>query len=71
MIHPFEVLTFPGPDDRLRGVKGVVIFLLGLIDPGDSIDSYNPWWYACGFDDNDNTDSGCASKGLRPFYSVI
>ena len=71
MIHLFETLAFPSPYDRLRGVKGDVTFLLGPADLGDSIDSYNPQWYAHGPDDNDNTGSGCVSKGPQPFFLAI
>ena len=67
MIHLFEALAMPGPDDRSRGVKGDVTFPLGLADPGDSINSGNPQWYAHGPDDSDNTDSGYVSKGPQPF----
>ena len=70
-IHLSEALELLGPDDRWRGVKGDVTFLLGPIDSGDSIDFYNLRWYARGLGDNDNTSSGCASSGLRPFYSAI
>ena len=42
MIHLFEALALPGPNDRLRGVKGYVTFLLEPADLGDSIDSCNP-----------------------------
>ena len=71
MIHLFEALALPGPDDRLRGVKGDVTFLLGPADLGDSIDSCNPQWYAHGPDDSDNTGSGCVSKGPQPFFLAI
>ena len=68
MIHLFEALAMPGPDDHLRGVKGDITFLLRPVDPGDSINSDNPQWYAHGPDDSDNTDSGCVSKGPLPFF---
>ena len=68
MIHLFEGLALPGLDDRLRGVKGDVTFLLGLADLGDSINSDNPQWYTHGPDDSDNTDFGCVSKGPQPFF---
>ena len=71
MIHPFEVLALPGPDGRSRGVKGVATFPLRPVDQGDSINSYNPRWYAHGPDDNDNTGSGCVLQGLQPFFPAI
>ena len=71
MIHLFEALALPGPDDRLRGAKGDVTFLLRPADLGGSIDSCNPRWYAYGPDDNDNTGSGCISQGLQPFFPAI
>ena len=71
MTHPFETLALPGPDDRLKGVKGDVTFLLGPVDLGDSINFCNPQWYARGLNDNDNTGSGCASRGLQPFCLAI
>ena len=71
MIHLFEALALPGPDDRLRGVKGDVAFLLGPTDLGDSIDSCNPQWYGHGLDDSDNTGSGCVSKGPQLFFLAI
>ena len=71
MIHLFEALAFPGPDDHLRGVKGDVTFLLGPTDLGDSIDSCSPQWYVHGPDDSDNTGSGCVSKGPQPFFTTI
>ena len=52
MIHLFEALALPSPNDRLRGVKGDVTFLLGPTDLGDSIDSYNSQWYVYGPDDS-------------------
>ena len=61
MIHLFEALAMPGPDNRLRGVKGDVTFPLGPAGQGDSIDSYNPQWYAHGPDDSNNTGSGYVS----------
>ena len=60
-----------GPDDRLRGVKGDVTFLLGPTDLGDSIDSCNPQWYVHGPDDSDNTGSGYVLKGLQPSFPAI
>ena len=71
MIHPFEVLAFLGPDDRLRGVKGDVAFLLGLADQGDSIDFFNPQWCVHGPDDSGNIGFGCISKGPQPFFLAI
>ena len=71
MIHLFEALALPGPDDRLRGVKGDVTFFLGPADLSDFIDSCNPQWYAHGLDDSDNTSSGCVSKGHQPFFLAI
>ena len=59
MIHLFEALALPGPDDRLKGVKGDVIFLLGTADLGDYTDFCNPQWYAHDPDDSDNIGSGC------------
>ena len=71
MIHLFEALASPGPDDRSRGVKGDVTFLLEPTDLGDSIDSCNPQWYVHGPDDSGNTGSGCVSKGPQPFFPAI
>ena len=71
MIHLFETLALPGLDDRLRGVKGDVTFLLEPTDLGDSIDSYNPQWSVHGLDDSGNTGSGYISKGLQPFFPAI
>ena len=71
MIHIFEALALPSPNDRLRGVKGDITFLLGPADLDDSIDSYNPQWYAHGPDDSDNTGSGYISKGPQPFFLAI
>ena len=67
MIHLFKALALPGLDDRLRGVKGDVTFLLRPADLGDSIDQ----WYVHGPDDSDNTGFGCVSKGPQPFFPVI
>ena len=71
MIHLFEALALPSPDDRSRDVKGDVTFLLGPADLGDSIDSCNLQWYAHGLDDSDNTGSGYVLKGLRPIFPAI
>ena len=71
MIHLFKALALPSPDDRLRGVKGDVTFLLKLADLGDCIDSCNPQWYTHGPDDSDNIGSSCVSKGPQPFFLAI
>ena len=71
MIHLFETLALPSPDDRLRGVKGDVTFLLGPTDLGDSIDSCNPPWYVHGPDGSGNIGSGYVSKGPQPFFPAI
>ena len=71
MIHLFEALALPGPDDRLRGVKGNVTFLLRPADLGDSIDSCNPQWYAHSPDDSGSTGSDYVWKGLQPSFLAI
>ena len=71
MIHPFEALALPGPDDRLRGVKDGVTFLLGPIDLGDSIDFCNLQWCVHGPDDNGNKGSGFVSTSPQPFSLAI
>ena len=71
MIHPFEALALPDPDDRLRGAKGDATFPLGPIDLGDFIDFYNPRWCVHGPDDSGNKGSGCVSTGLQPSFPAI
>ena len=44
MIHLFEALALPSPDDHLRGVKGDVTSFLEPAGLGDSIGSCNPQW---------------------------
>ena len=71
MIHPFEALALPNPDDRSRGAKGDVTSLLGPTDLDDSIDSCNLQWYAHGPDDSGSTGSGYVLKGLQPSFPTI
>ena len=58
-------------DGRSRGAEGDVTSLLGPTDLGDSIDSYNPQWYAHGPDDSDSTGPGYVWKGLQPSFPAI
>ena len=71
MTHPFKALALLDRDDRSRGTEDDVASLLGPTNLGDSIDSYNPQWYAHGPDDNGSIGSGYVWKGLQPSFPVI
>ena len=57
-----------GRDGRSMGAASDVASPLRPTDPGDSIDSCNPQWYAHGPDDSGSTGSGYVWKGLQPSF---